>query len=170
MTPPRSHPDDDAPRSPLLNLLIVVTLITVIVALWYLIDYYVRGNSEDITWYPPTMPCDLHQEPCEASLGLNARLVLEIEDDLQALEVLPIEVRLEGIEAETVTVEFVGRSMSMGFNRFPLASQGDGRFRGNGQLGACTEAAMPWRAQVIVETAEGRKGSWFDFDIRRRSS
>ncbi|GGX84775.1 hypothetical protein GCM10007160_10080 [Litchfieldella qijiaojingensis] len=162
------HSDDDTHRSPLLKLLIVVTLITMVVALWYLVDYYLRGSSEDVTWYPPTKPCDLQQGPCEASLGLDARLVLDIEGELQALETLPVEVQVEGIEATAVMVEFVGRNMNMGFNRFPLTLQEEGRFRGDAQIGVCTEAVMPWRAQVIIETSDGRKGSWFDFNVRRR--
>lgn len=167
MTAPLPHQDDDTPRSPLLNLLIVITLVTVVVALWYLVDYYLRGSSQDVTWYPPAKSCDLHREPCEASLGLEARLVLGIDGELQAMEVLPIEVWIEGIDVDTATVEFVGRDMSMGLNRFPLEAVGEGHFRGDGQIGVCTEAVMPWRAQVVIETSDGRKGSWFDFEVRR---
>lgn len=170
MSAPLSHHDDEAPRSPLLNLLIMVTLITMVVALWYLVDYYLRGSTEDVTWYPPTMPCDLHQGACEASLGIRASMLLRFDGELRAQERLPIEVELDGIDAEAVTVEFIGRSMNMGINRFPLEAQGEGQFRGKGQIGVCTEAVMPWRAQVIIETPDGRKGSWFDFDIRRRAS
>ncbi|MFC3285663.1 hypothetical protein [Litchfieldella rifensis] len=167
MTLPLPHQDDDAPRSPLLNLLIVVTLVTIVVALWYLVDYYLRGSREDVTWYPPAKSCDLHRGPCEASLGLGTRLVLELDGELQALQVLPIEVRVEGVDAEAVAVEFVGRDMSMGLNRFPLQPVGEGHFRGDGQIGVCTEAVMPWRAQVVIETPQGRQGSWFDFEVRR---
>lgn len=170
MTMPLPSQDEAAPRSPLLNLLILVTLATVVVALWYLADYYLRGSSDDVTWYPPTMPCDLHQGACAASLGMRSRLSLAFDGELRALETLPIEVRLEGVEAETVIVELVGRNMHMGISRFILEAQGDGVFRGDGQIGICTEAVMPWRAQVVVETPEGRKGSWFDFDIKRSAA
>lgn len=170
MSAPLPHSDDDTPRSPLLNLLIMVTLITVIVALWYLVDYYLRGSTEDVTWYPPSMPCDLHQGPCEASLGMRASMRLEIDGELRTLESLPIEVELNGVDAKAVTVEFIGRNMNMGINRFPLDAMDDGLFRGDGQIGVCTEEVMPWRAQVIIETPDGRKGSWFDFDVRRSAS
>lgn len=169
MSAPLTHSDDEAPRSPLLNLLIVVTLVTVVVALWYLADYYLRGSTEDVTWYPPSTPCDLQQGPCEANLGLSARLELEVGGDLQPLEPFPIEVRVDGVEVESVRVEFVGRNMNMGINRFSLAPAERGHFIGNGQIGVCSESLMPWRAQVIITTPDGRKGSWFDFDVRRRS-
>lgn len=162
--------DEAAPRSPLLNLLIMVTLATVVVALWYLGNYYLRGNDDEVTWYPPDTPCDLHNGACEASLGVNIRLSLAFDGELRELTILPIEVRLEGVTAEEVVVEFVGRNMYMGVSRFPLADQGNGVFRGDGQIGICTEAVMPWRAQVIIEMPQGRKGSWFDFDIKRSAA
>lgn len=167
MTTLPSSSDESSPRSPLLNLLIMVTLATVVVAMWYLGNYYLRGSSDDVTWYPPSSPCDLHQGACVASLGMASRLSLNFDGELRELEILPIEVRLEGVEAEAVTVELVGRNMHMGVNRFILEAQGNGVFRGDGQIGICTEAVMPWRAQVVVETPDGRKGSWFDFDIKR---
>lgn len=168
MLPPSQ--DAAAPRSPLLNLLTIVTLVTVAVALWYLGNYYLRGSSDDITWYPPHTPCDLHSGACVASLGVDTRLSLAFDGELRELTILPIEVRLEGIVAEEVMVEFVGRNMYMGINRFPLTAQGNGVFRGDGQIGICTESVMPWRAQVVIETPQGRKGSWFDFDIKRSTT
>lgn len=162
--------DDDNARSPLLNLLIIVTLVTVVVALGYLLDYYLRGSREDTTWYPPSMPCDLQRGTCHADLGLHASMRLALGNELVPLAPIDIDVHLEGIDAERVVVEFVGRNMNMGLNRFVLSEQGDGHFRGQGQLGVCAEDVMPWRAQILVETASGRKGSWFDFDMPRRSS
>ncbi|MEC9484091.1 MAG: hypothetical protein UMU75_12360 [Halomonas sp.] len=161
--------DDDNARSPLLKLLIIVTLATMVVALGYLLDYYLRGSREDITWYPPRMPCDLHLDACRADLGLHAALSLALEAPLQPRQPVDIDVRLEGIDAERVVVEFVGRNMNMGFNRFELQPMGNGHFHGQGRFAACREEIMPWRAQVLIETAQGRKGSWFDVDIRRRS-
>ncbi|WP_236645271.1 hypothetical protein [Aidingimonas lacisalsi] len=161
--------DDEAPRSPLLNLLIVVTLVTVVVAAWYLVDYYLRGSSEHMTWYPPETPCDLHQGQCRAALGLHADMTLRIDGPIDTSRSLPLTVHLDGVDANAVTVEFVGRSMSMGANRVELEATDDGEFRGEGELGVCSETVMPWRAQVIVETDEGRKGSWFDFDITKEA-
>ena len=162
--------DDDSARSPLLKLLIIVTLATIVVALWYLVDYYLRSNTEDITWYPPQVPCDLHRSACQADLGLHADLRLSLGKELQPLQPLEIDVHLHGIEAEQVVVEFVGRNMDMGLNRYVLDDLGNGHFRGRGQFGNCNEDIIPWRAQVMIETANGRKGSWFDVDIRRRAS
>lgn len=163
------RPDDDNARSPLFKLLIIVTLLTVVVALWYLLDYYLRGSSQDTTWYPPSAPCDLATTTCHADLGIGAQLWLTLGEEPVPLEPLDIAVRLQGIEAERVIVEFIGRNMNMGINRFVLSDHGNGHFKGRGQLGICSEDVMPWRAQVLVETENARRGSWFDFEVQRRS-
>lgn len=90
------------------------------------------------------------------------------EGPIRPLERLPLEVRVSGTTAEAVRVDFVGREMDMGLHRFPLTAEGDGAFRGEGQVSICTEAVMPWRAKVVVDTPRGRLGSWFDFEVERR--
>lgn len=80
---------------------------------------------------------------------------------------LPLDVEVDGIEATQVDVDFVGRGMNLGLHRFALTASSPGHFQGQGQVGICTQAVMPWRARVILETEEGKMGSWFDFDVIR---
>ncbi|XKE45654.1 hypothetical protein LG302_00510 [Halomonas organivorans] len=164
----RSAPTGDASgRPPLLRLLIVVTLMTLSVALWYLARHVLDGD--EVRWTPPSAPCELQAGPCSVVLDDGATLTLAIQSEgpIRALEALPMEVRLEGETAESAMVTFVGRDMDMGLHRFPLTAMGEGRFRGNGQVALCTEAVMPWRAEVTVDTPRGRLGSWFDFEVTR---
>lgn len=161
------HHDEDPVRSPLLNLLTLVTLITVLVAAGYLADYYLRDSRENVTWYPPRMHCDLRDGACRTDIGLNGTLRFEINGDFASYEPLMLDVQTSGIDVESAVVEFVGRDMNMGLTRVELEAVGDGHFRGVGELRPCTETVMPWRAQVILETPEGQEGSWFDFDIHR---
>jgi len=155
-------------RPPLLRLLVLFTLGTVAVALWYLTSYSLRG-SDDVRWYPEQAGCELSQGPCRASLGEGGSLVLDLgaEGEVRALEVLPMTVALEGVEADSVAVDFIGRDMDMGLHRYPLARQADGAFRGEGQIPICTEAVMPWRARVIVTRGDHRLGSGFNFEAER---
>ncbi|WP_129141023.1 hypothetical protein [Modicisalibacter coralii] len=162
------HQDDDNARSPLLKLLIVITLLTMIVAVGYLISYYTRGGSEEVTWYPPDMPCDLHHGSCHAGLGGGGGLTLSLGGAIVPLETLPIDVRLDGIDARRVVVEFIGRNMNLGLNRYVLERRGAGHYHGRGLLSSGGEAITPWRVEVIVSTDEGRVGSWFDVDVHRR--
>ncbi|MFW6344812.1 MAG: hypothetical protein ACOC0M_00550 [Halomonas sp.] len=165
----RSSPIETAiSRPPLLRLLILCTLVTVAVALWYLTSYSLRGE-QDVRWFAEEAGCDLRSGPCAATLSGSSslRLDLGVDGEIRALELLPMTVTLEGIEAESVVVDFVGRDMDMGLHRYPLQRVEDGIFRGEGQIPICTEAVMPWRAQVVIDTGRGRIGSGFDFDVER---
>lgn len=168
--PDRLPMETGVSRSPLLRLLMLVTLVVIAVALWYLTSHRLRGDGE-VHWFAPEASCDLHAGACTATLDHGARLTLaaDVAGRIQALEVLPLTVNLEGLEAESVRVEFVGRDMDMGLYRFPLAPGADGAFRGEGQVAICTDSVMPWRARVVVETSRGSLGSWFDFDVERHT-
>jgi len=165
MSPPCSI-DTDA-RSPLLRFLILVTLVAIVVAVWYLVRYHLSDEGE-VRWFAPEPACDLQQGACKTTLdGLgDLSFELGVQGPVQALEVLPLTVRLEGLASRSAVVEFVGRDMDMGLHRFPL-TQEDGALRGEGQVGLCTQAVMAWRAKVVVDTPQGRLGTWFDFDVER---
>lgn len=168
--PQRILSSTGAARPPLLRLLIILTLLTLAMALWYLTRYSLRDEA-GVHWHPPAeVHCDLYAAPCTARLGQGIALHLAVESDgpIRALKRLPLEVRLTGIPAESARVDFVGRDMDMGLHRFPLEAVGGGVFRGEGQVTICTEAIMPWRAKVVVDTPQGRLGSWFDFEVARR--
>ena len=106
------------------------------------------------------------------SFTIHHRLTLAIpvEGDIRPLESLPLEVRIDGVEAQNVRVVFEGVGMDMGEHRFHLdAVQGGepGRFQGAGQLGICTSERMTWRARVSFDAPRGRLGSTFDLDVER---
>ena len=155
-------------RPPLLRLLVLFTLGTVAVALWYLTSYSLRGD-DNVRWYVEETGCELSRGPCRAPLGEGASLTLDLgaEGEIRALELLPMSVALEGVEADSVVVDFIGRDMDMGLHRYPLARQADGAFRGAGQIPICTEAVMPWRARVIVTSGDHCLGSGFNFEVER---
>jgi hypothetical protein len=155
----------EASRPALLRYLILMTLIAVVVALWYLASHSLRLGKE-VHWIASSTPCNLHEGVCTARLD-DSVLAFEMggEGPIRAMEALPLVVSLSGMKARSVAVEFVGRDMEMGLHRFALSSGEDGVFRGEGQLSLCTHAVMPWQARVVVETADGRLGSRFDFDV-----
>lgn len=163
-----SLPEVGESRFPGLRLMILATLLTLGVALWYLASHLVRGGS-DVDWHPATLPCDLHQAACSASLGEGRTLTFSVApaSGIRALEILPLAVRVEGVEVQAVRVDFVGHDMDMGLHRFPLNKQDKDYFEGVGQVPICTESSMPWQAQVVVETPEGRLGGRFDFTVER---
>jgi len=102
-------------------------------------------------------------------LGDKGRVTLHIQTNgrIEALEILPLDVKVDGLKATQVDVDFIGRDMDLGLHRFALTAQSPHHFQGQGQVGICTQTVMPWRARVILNTAEGKMGSWFDFDVIR---
>ncbi|MFD2191474.1 hypothetical protein [Pistricoccus aurantiacus] len=151
-------------RSPLISLMVLLGLIGGGCLGWYLVAQRLHGGDA-VAWFAADSSCNLHRAPCTAELGDRGRLSFSIPGDIQPLERLPLEVRVEGVEAQAVRVDFVGRGMDMGRYRFPLEETAPGVFRGEGQLSICTREVMPWRAKVLVETASGTRGSRFDFDV-----
>ncbi|MBS9404644.1 hypothetical protein KG088_13470 [Halomonas sp. TRM85114] len=160
--------NDTSAHSPLLRFLILVTLTVIVVAVWYLVRYHLSDDGE-IRWFAPESACDLQQGACKTTLdglGDDLRFELGVQGPVQALEVLPLTVTLDGLPSRSAVVEFVGRDLEMGLHRFPLSHE-DGALRGEGQVGLCTQAAMAWRANVVVDTPQGRLGTWFDFIVER---
>lgn len=148
--------------------MMLATLLTLCVALWYLAAHLLRGES-DVDWHLATLPCDLHRGACSANLGEGRTLTLSVDapEGIRALERLPLTVRVDGVEVQSASVDFIGRDMDMGLHRFTLSHQDKGHFEGVGQVPICTESVMPWQAQVVVETPEGRLGSRFDFTVEQ---
>lgn len=162
---PSSALESSCVRSPLLRLLIIATLATLGIALWYLLRYAFSDDG-DVHWVSPSVACDLSLGPCTTSLGDSRQLTFAIQTEgpIQPLEILPLAVSVEGGEVSAAVVSFEGVDMDMGLHRFPLTADG-GIFRGDGQIALCTEDVMDWRARVVVDTPEGRLGSWFDFQV-----
>lgn len=152
-------------RSPQLRLLVIATLITLGLALWYLLRYALDADS-DVRWVAPAEACDISHGPCRAALGDGRQLIFSMQTagPIHALELLPLSVELEGGEATAAVVRFEGLDMDMGLHRFPLTANGK-VFQGDGQVALCTDEVMDWRARVIVDTPDGRVGSWFDFQV-----
>jgi len=99
--------------------------------------------------------------------GKDATSAIEVSlpaKEIKALKAFPVRVRLKGIQARRVTVEFQGVDMYMGFNRITLKKQAEGVFGGSAELVACITGRMLWEADVRVYGSEGPvKGLLFRF-------
>ncbi|WP_227842237.1 hypothetical protein [Vreelandella zhuhanensis] len=157
-----------SPGYPILRLLTLLTCLALAVSGWYLLTHWLRDDT-NVTWFPAQPGCNLHEAPCSATLGEHGRISLAIDTEghIEALQRLPLNLHLEDIQVSSAEVDFVGRDMDMGLHRFPLENAAPNLFSGVGQVGICTQAVMPWRARVIIDTPQGKMGSWFDFDVTR---
>lgn len=104
----------------------------------------------------------------ECRAARDKRLIgLRLPPEIQPLTRFPITVRLEGIDAHAVTVQFEMKSMDMGVNRFTLHSR-DGAWTGEAILPVCTSGRADWIATVRAATGAGSAiEARFDFETKR---
>jgi hypothetical protein len=109
--------------------------------------------------------CDLHRGPCAARFPDGGRLEVSVTPrPIPLVTPIAVEVRLTGLETETVEIDFHSPDMYMGYNRRPLAAQGDGRYTGRAVLPVCVRDRMRWQLQVTARSPQGVRGARFDFE------
>jgi len=158
-----------------LNILILITLLAILLAVWYVTDYMGDRQTGDVQWYP-SADCELPEETCQAQLQAERKILFDLNtDEPKPLELLPIRVQLEGfseaeLEALQLELDLQGRDMYMGYNRTPFEHQGEGVFTASPLLGICTDEVMVWRASVMIHPPRGKSyGSYFDFTVTQRN-
>ena len=121
-------------------------------------------------WFPTTSDktdfskqyyqiCSL-AEGCVLDTGKARVLFNVLPASLPALEALELDVVLEGINAEQVSVEFMGRDMPMGLMPVILKREGYGwlsqHYTGVGSISFCaSDRQMVWVARLSIKTAVG---------------
>jgi hypothetical protein len=122
-----------------------------------------KGAGATLT-APIDSRCDLHTGPCTSTIPGGGRIELSVAPrPIPLLRPININVRVNGLEARTVEVDFAGESMYMGFNRRPMQRQGDGSYTGSTVLPVCVTGSMAWLASVIVDTGKGKVVAPFRF-------
>ncbi len=108
--------------------------------------------------------CDLRAGPCISSLPGGGRISFSIvPETIPVLKPLTLEVKLDGLEASSVEVDFRGIDMNMGFNRSKLDPRGEGIYTGTGTIPVCIRDAMEWEARVLARTGKGLVAAPFRF-------
>ncbi|HKM15197.1 MAG TPA: hypothetical protein VJY63_04630 [Marinospirillum sp.] len=156
-----------------INLLILITLVGILLAIWYVTNYLHTKQAGQVTWYSAAS-CQLPQDTCFVKLDGQKHLTFRLDkQEPKPLESLPIRVQLEGYSEEELKnlqleIDLQGRDMYMGYNRTPMIYQGEGLFTANPILSICTEAVMVWRASVLINnlTTSTTYGSYFDFTVK----
>ena len=95
--------------------------------------------------------CDIQQGACRRELPGGGELVFEIlPRPIPVAQRLRLRVRLRGVPAERVEVDFSGVDMRMLYNRPRLVPLGEGRFEGEASLSVCIRQRMRWEARVLL--------------------
>lgn len=160
----------DSPRSRLVQGALWAALALALAGLALAAGYFLRPllHPEAELSAPLNTACDLRAGPCTSTLPDGGRITLSIlPRSLPLARPLEIEVRLEGVDAREVAVDFVGVNMDMGLNRAPLQPAGEDRFTGSGMLPVCARSRMVWDARVLADTGAGLVAAPFRFETRR---
>lgn len=120
----------------------------------------------EVTQVAPLDPaCDLSQGPCLARFPGSGQIRFDIEPrPFRATQPLDLRVQTEGLDVLSVTVDFHGIDMNMGFNQIPLQQLAAGSFTGSGTLPVCVRSRMAWEAKVLARTPKGLVAAPFRFE------
>lgn len=137
--------------------------LAVVTAAWFKLQH---APAPAVTRSAPLNPdCDLRSGPCTGKLPGGGDISLSIEPhSIPVVKPLQLSVRTQGLEAESVEVDFSGADMNMGFNRPRLSREAGGLFQGTAMLPVCVRARMTWEARVLVHTPSGLVAAPFRFD------
>ena len=112
--------------------------------------------------------CNLHTDFCGAEFTNGAEIHFSISPKpVRMLEPLALRVVATGVDAQKVSVDFVGLNEYMGFNRPVLSEQASGAFVGKALLQICTVDLMQWETRVLLESADGVREAVFRFNTSR---
>lgn len=146
---------------------IYATLIILLIPVALVIVHMQSDNNIFITaLLDPS--CDLHQTECQSQFPNNGKISLAISPrPIRGLKPLQIQVQTDGIEAQSVMVDFRGLGMDMGYNRPQLNKISAGHFSGTWVLASCALERMAWEATVLIRTNKGIMAAPFRFEIIR---
>ena len=138
------------------NLWSVVALLALLLLLtvsYKLKDILKPGVAESA---PLNESCDLRNGLCSSKLPGGGTVTFSIAPKtIPILRPLKLDVKVEGVEASQVEVDFTGIGMDMGYNRPQLEPVTKHEYMGKAILPVCVRSRMDWEAKVLLETDRG---------------
>lgn len=125
------------------SLLIVIVLCIAGLSLWV---FQYQNNSPTEVKLAAVHGCKLQSQTCEAHIAGLGEVTLDIlPKQPTAMDTLLLSAQFENPDIKDVVLEFNGKTMEMGFLKYPLRSQSKkGLFKGKGGLSVCTLGVMEW--------------------------
>ncbi|MGB0127390.1 MAG: hypothetical protein WBP72_07095 [Rhodocyclaceae bacterium] len=112
----------------------------------------------------PPSTCNLSEHTCSVEMPGGGRMDLTM-DPRPIPTTQPFRIQLDGVPAEvdSVSVDFAGAAMNMGYNRPKLELVAPGRFEGQASLPICVTGRMEWRATLLLQVGKTQIGIPFQF-------
>ena len=100
--------------------------------------------------------CNLRSGPCLTIFPDGGKATFSINpQSIPVMKKLDLLVITEGLDVNSVEVDFSGTDMYMGFNRIKLKKISTVNFSGEGIIPVCARDAMEWEAKVMMKTSNG---------------
>ena len=100
--------------------------------------------------------CDLRKGACTSDLPIGGKVRFSITPQtIPILHPLQLNVETQGIAVSSVSVDFIGIGMDMGYNRPKLSAVDQTHFLGKAILPVCVRSKMEWQARVLLQTENG---------------
>ncbi|MFC0267705.1 hypothetical protein [Kushneria aurantia] len=148
-----------------LNALVVLTLVTVTLALAYLGYYYVgAANQRTATWFAPGLLCRPLLAPCETFLGRSGHMKATWRRAI-GRDGIEVRVNVSGLAVQSGVLTVSHTLENDRVRSAALTPLADGSYRGEVPLARCRGESMPLRGRIMLNTDRGRLGSWYDFSL-----
>jgi len=122
-------------------------------------------TKSDVTL--PLSSCDPGESLCKVDLPGGGQVELRLSPQpVPLVKPFQIEVRLQGLHARQIDVDFSAIGMDMGYNRPRLQAAEAGRFVATTSLPVCITGPMEWQATLMIETLSARTAIPFRFSTR----
>jgi len=109
--------------------------------------------------------CQINKSECVVDIGKNRVLKLSISPlGIPQTQPLLIEVFLQGVEAEEVSVNFEGVEINHHLLPYTLTKQSKNHFKGKGFISLCSLRKMNWLANIIVNSDDETLKVSFPFE------
>ena len=147
------------------NISTTLILMGILAGLWTFANNSLQQKEEGVDVLQ-AVACDFQQESCMV-IRENQQIILAIETEIIAsFSPLEFRVKLVGLGADEVAIDFQGVDMFMGINQLDLTRQTDGSYTGTKILSGHVDQSMMWRAKVFVRRNDTITAGWFDFEVK----
>lgn len=125
------------------SLFIFIIVSLAVASLWGLWEQAGTGVVEKL---PAVSDCKLQLQTCETQVQGLGKVVVDISPkNAKATDPLQLTAQFARSEIKQVMLEFKGKTMQMGYLKYPLHPQSSrGLFIGKGGLSVCTSEVMQW--------------------------
>lgn len=129
---------------------------------------WIAPTPENSVTVPLDLSCNLQVGSCASNVPGGGRIEFSIEPrPIPLLRPLRLAVKVQGLDARKVEVDFTGIDMNMGYNRPQLKPAGKQQYAGETTLPVCITGGMAWQAAVVVTTPELKIIAPFHFNTAR---